>query len=73
MRVRWQVSSAALCKDDLLFQESNTELSQFGNMDEEVVCQSEDTVRLRARTRVCVVCLSVFFYVGCMVACLFLS
>ena len=39
-----QVRTEKLCEHDLLYQESNLELSQFGNLEEEVVCHSEETV-----------------------------
>jgi hypothetical protein len=39
-----QIRTEALCQEDLLYQETKLELSQFGNLEEEVVCQSEETV-----------------------------
>ena len=39
-----QIRTEALCEEDLLYQETKLELSQFGNLEEEVVCQSEETV-----------------------------
>ena len=40
----WQIGTEALCQEDLLYQETILELSQFGNLEEEVVCQSEESV-----------------------------
>lgn len=37
------IRTQKLCEHDLLYQESNIELSQFGNLEEEVVCHSEET------------------------------
>ena len=42
-----QIRTEKLCEHDLLYQESTLELSQFGNLEDEVVCHSEDTVRER--------------------------
>jgi len=38
-----QIRTEKLCEHDLLYQESTLELSQFGNLDDEVVCHSEET------------------------------
>jgi len=37
------IGTEALCQEDLLYQETILELSQFGNLEEEVVCQSEES------------------------------